>query len=314
MGRTGPMEVARRHSEALAGREEVLKEMTPSLRSAVVEIQRELVEKSAETLKYYHRLGQRCAEIRDNPDKYLTEDQRARKVNAFDLVQEAISQSREGLRKAAAFADKYTEEDVKRLVGYRNPEDNKFRLHWGHVVHLVSVDRLDQRMTFEKKATDEMWDPSTLHAQLVAHFGGTRRAGGRHFGVPRSITGQVHQMLNVSNTWLKRQQQVWNGKKHSVFTNVLNLAPDQYTPEMLAELKNTRSVMESMQAEAADNVGHLNRTIEHVSEAIGGRKATSAVSNGAAKRKPGVGRQRPADRAKAAAARATQRARSAAAR
>ncbi len=318
MGRTSLAVVSQRSAEAAAARKAALHEMNPALREACQEMQSSLVEQVENNLRFYHRLGKRCLEIRENPNKYLTDEQRAAKTSPFELLERVVSTARETFRKCADFAATYDTEDLQRILKYRNDADPKFRLHWGHVQYLLSVDNKPQRVKLEEEAAQQMWSPDVLHKMIMEKLGGPRGKGGRPIGIPKSITAQVHQMTSMTSLWLRRQKEVWNGKKHSVFTNILNMPPEKLDDGILSELKGIQQQMREARQAAEENEQVCGRVIEQVAATIksqgSGEKAAKpekakaratvkASSNGHAKHKTG-GRKGASTRARAVAARA----------
>lgn len=307
MGRS-PAALARRNASALSARKAVIAEMNPALKAVCAELQSSLVDRIEDNIRFYHGIGKRVLDIRANPTKYLTEQQALNNVDPFGLLEEAISSSRETLRKAASFAEKYDNDDLKRLFHYRNEGDPKFRLHWGHVVYLLSVPDTRMRMRLEEKAVAELWDPAMLHKEIMKAHGGPRKTGGRPLGIPKSVPSQISQMRTITNLWLRREREVWNGQKHNVFKNILEMDPAKYTPAMLKELKTLRTQWDEMKHELEKSSKVADGVIEQVEAGIANPPSAPAAkgptkSDAAPTVKPQVASKGSAARAKAMAGR-----------
>ncbi len=245
MGRQSPLTIANRNS-ALADREAVLARMNPALKSVFAELQGRMVEKIEDNLRFYHQLGKTCLDIKKNPDKYLTDEQKLQGVDPIDLLQEASSTSKQTFSRTAQFAERYDAEDLKRLFGYRNAEDTKWRLHWGHVSYLISIPDVRARLKFEEDTVANLWEPSDLLKAVQAHFGEKRSKGARPFAIPRTVPSQISQIRNVSSQWIRKNQAIWNGEKNNVFNNILQLDPSKYTPDMLTSLRGLQLDLQTM--------------------------------------------------------------------
>lgn len=272
-----------RRPSALGTRKAVVSSMHPALRAVYADLQSGMVDKIEDNLRFYHQMGRACLDVKQNPDKYLTEEQRLQNLNPFSLLEEAMSSSRSTLQKAAAFAEKYDAEDLKRLFGYRNQEDPKFRLHWGHVLQLLSVAETRLRIGFEEKAIMHLWDPLELQKNIQAHYGGPRRAGGRPLAVPNTVPSQINQMVTMTGLWARRNREVWNGEKHNVFKNIMDLPPEKCTPKMMKSLQGLRTQWEEMQADLVRSMQTIETAITQIQSRLDSDAPPAATPTKASK-------------------------------
>jgi hypothetical protein len=299
MGRQSAIAKASRQQHgALADRQAVLDQMAPALREKFKELQNRIADQSAENVKFYHNMGKSLLEIRQHPSKYLTETQLADNLDPVELLEQAMATTRESLRKAVLFAERYDTEALHRLLRYRNPGDSKFRLHWGHVVYLLSLETEPQRVKFEELAVKDCLSPPDLHKAIMRHFGGARSRGGRPLAIPRTVNGQLNQIKSMSSLWLRRNNEVWNGPKHSVFVNLMELPPDSYTTDTLRDVQQLRQTVAEISQQAADDVKQADRVIEYIQTALDKKGEKPAAS-----KRPG---SKPTSRAAATAARLTR--------
>jgi hypothetical protein len=262
---------------ALGERNAVLAEMHPALRAFCTEMQTSVVSKLEDNIRFYHQLGQRCRQVQQNPKDYLTEAQQLQGVTPWQLLERAISSSVSTLRKAAVFARLYDNEDLARLLAYRNDQDPGFRIHWGHVMYLIGVDTARDRLRFEKITIDTLLDPGDLHKQIQEFYGGPRRKGGHPLALPNGIPAQLNQMLEQSGLWLRRKREIWLGDKVNVINNILD-DPTAHTTRTLTKLQGVRSYWQDMQDELTQAIARLDGAIAQVGDQVEVSPAEPAAS------------------------------------
>lgn len=269
MGRTGGSTNLARNSMA-SDRRLILNEMAPALRQLAAEWQQDVIEQVQNNIQFYWSAGDKVLDLEEHPERYLTAEQKAKGVRPLDLFMNFFSTSSSSITKAIRFRKLYpTKADLNRLFGYRNPENAGFRINWGHVVYLITVEVAATRIKFEERCAANGWEPDELHEMIMKHFNGSRRPGsGRPIGIPKTVPKQLTQIIDMSSLWLRRANDVWHGSNHSVFSNVMNVAPDQYTTKTLADLEAVASLLESVKTAAESETEVCNRTIQHVKSAL----------------------------------------------
>ncbi len=239
-------------------RAEALEQMNTQLRRKFTKIEKSVNDLRADNLRYYWQIGKICEEIRDNPAKYAGKDG----TPGLKLVERALSTQARTLRKAAMFARTYTEEQLEELIGLYHSETN-FQLHWGHVSFLLTVPTHEQRLKFAQEAIEQMLDPPALHERIKKKL--NRGSGhGRKHEMPKTVPAQIRQILTVCRQWVGKDEGVWNGEEESVFGNIMNLAPEEMTEEMVTQLDEIRELMQGITDRASENVERSNRAKEHV--------------------------------------------------
>ncbi len=282
MGRTSGVKRAARMASVVAERREAIAEMSAPLRNLCQELQTELLDHSESNLKFYHNLGKKCLELKEHPKKYLTAEQVAARVDPFALLERAVSTARETFRKAIAFVTAYDAAGLKRLFAYRNEADPRYRLHWGHVLYLLSVDTEPLRIQLEQRAVNGLWDPKRLLKAIQKHYGVARSKGGRPWAIPKTVLGQVEQIVDMTTHWLGRHEAVWNGEKHSVYANVLSIPPEKLTPEILSKLQAIRDKMAQVEVAADAEAKACSRVIEVVTQALKQNGSATVLNKAAA--------------------------------
>lgn len=262
MGRTSAKNIADRRkvvAKVTRERETALNDMPQKLRTKFRRIEKQVNDVRVENLQYYYQIGQLYVEVREHPDDYRGKSGKAGLV----LLQEALSIHARTLRRAAKFADLYDDEALVELIELKEPSTG-FCLHWGHVAYLLTVEDANKRHKFAEEAVKKLLDPPALHKHIKEKMG--RDGGhGRGHAMPKTIAAQVRQIVTICQQWLAKDEQIWNGEEESVFGNVLNAAPDELTPEIVADLFEVRRLMEAIADKAQENIGMATRVHEHAS-------------------------------------------------
>lgn len=274
MGQKGGLQKLQQ-SQALADAQAAIKEMSPQLRQKFKQMQVETIDQMANTVTFVHNLGCQVLEIEENADHYLTEKQKANGIDPLELIRRANATGYETLKKAVQFARVYNKDDLKRLLGYRSKQSEVFRIQWGHIIYLCSIGEAQNRLRFEKEATDNLWTPAELHNAIVRFYGAPRSQGGRKLGIPKTVNKQLEQIAEMSRIWTKRHQEVWHGKGHSVYGNVEQLSDSDINNDTLLRLTTLSQTLEEMQTALHDEASACKRTLAYVQKTIDSRATDS---------------------------------------
>lgn len=272
MGRTSAVGMLQR-SQALADSQAAIKEMCPALRQKFKQLQVDFVHHTQATILFLHNLGTQALEIKERPEDFLTEKQKHNGVDPLDLIRRASSAGAgfETLKKAMQFAATYDKEAVQRLLGYRSKTIEDFRILWGHIIYLLSIEDDPTRLRFERDIVTNMWTPQDLHNAIVRFYGGARAGGGRPLGIPKTVDKQLEQIREMSRLWIKRHTDVWNGKAHSVYTNVMQQGDSGITPDTLKSLNDVSASLGDMRAALDDELQACTRTQQYVQQVLDNR-------------------------------------------
>ena len=275
MGRQSPRTKAARKSTAssiTAGRTNAIDQMGGPLLRKFTQIEKSVNDIRAENLRYYYRIGQLCEEIRQSPDKYVGKDG----TPGLRLVEQALSTQARTLRKAAMFAREYTEDQLNSLIGMVN-EKTKFQLHWGHVSFLLTLPTPEKREQFAQEAVEKMLDAPALHELIKKKTSRGKSGHGRKHEMPKTVSAQIRQILTLSKAWLGKNNDVWNGEEESVFANILNMPVDDMEQEMVEQLNEIETLMQSITQAAETNVATVQRVREHLSQSLARREQTQTA-------------------------------------
>lgn len=265
MGRTGKGKQLAR--QATVNRRAMAAGMSIAMRTLVADMVTKIGEQAEQNVLFYHWIGTQVNQVRQDPESYLTPEQAADRRDPVEILQAAIGLSVESVRKAVQFSTMYTEDEVKALMQRRSDSDPKFRLQWAHIIYLITVSDPKLRGEYQKKIFAECLSADDLHKMIVKKLG-KRRSGGRILGVPSTVPRQLEQVVDMTSSWLRRHDTVWNGASHSVYANVLNTPPDKYTVDTLSQLERVSTTLQSVKDAASKDLDSCERTMEHVRAAL----------------------------------------------
>jgi hypothetical protein len=251
-------------------------ECTPEFRQEIVDLCNEQGDRTRETLEFYYRLGTSCKRIRDSAETYLTPEQRNANVDPLALIERALHTSKTSITKSVTFVTTYSKEEFEALLSLRNPDDNAYRVHWGHVVHLLGCGTPKQRQVFENRCVKNAWTPDMLHQKVMEAHGGPRRSGGRPMTKAKTTDAQMRQVQAVTDEWVKRNEQVWNSDTDGTFTALCSLSPDKVTEELLENTKKLRASLFQLYEAAEADVKLCDKAIEYQQSCMEAREAAVA--------------------------------------
>jgi len=140
------------------------------------------------------------------------------------------------------FFAKYDRGEVKWLCNTDNTDD--FRLTWTHVKHLLSLDDAE-RIGFQADCINAEWSSKELH-RAIKEFRGRKSAGGKPFVRPKTLDAGLRQIIDESNTWIRRHRQVWFDPDAPVIEIDSEVESPEQIPELLDETVDSWETMEPL--------------------------------------------------------------------
>lgn len=263
-------------------RDEAFENMNGALRRKTQKCDNMIGKAQADNLRFYWNLGREINEVKENADGKYGEG------NPYRLMETALYSNRRQLRKASAFARLYNEEQLTALLELTHPETG-FRLHWGHVSYLLTLNTPKQRETWAERCVRNMWDPPALNAAIIKHFGHrTADPHGRPHKMPATVHLQIRQILDKTGDWLKKEAALWNGDDASVVANILTTPPDELTEADHENLVRIQELLPQLRTKASELEQQIGRTVEHVAGVLEARAAREAEAAEAA---DGIGKE-----------------------
>jgi hypothetical protein len=255
-------------SEVKQTRGNAMDQMNRATKRKLTMIERSINDLQTENLRYYHRIGKICEEIRSNPNDYVGNDG----TPGMRLIEQALSAQARTLRKAALFAREYDDTELAELTGHYHAETN-FRLHWGHVSFLLTVPKAD-RQEMQHFAVQKMLDPAALHEVIKKKY--NRKAGhGRKHTIPENLDAQVRQIRTICRQWVGKRETAWQGEEQSIYRNLMESPSSAATPELVEHLQEIEELMEKIAEYAATDAATVARVVERLQTFLQGQEETT---------------------------------------
>jgi len=270
MGRTALSDAERRAKEATAARQEALGEMNPALRKKVEQIEKLTSSTRESNLIYYHKLGQHVLDVRQNAD-----GQYGTKVDKpITLLEKALWVQKRTLRKAATFADLYSQDDLDELIGMSDPESS-VHVHWGHMTYILTLATKAQRKEFTKMVLTKKMDPPALHAAIKRRQGSGKKAHGRKMECPKTIHAQIRQMMETTRVWLGKHDTVWYGDEVNIIENILGATPEEVGQEDLENMQALVELLQEMTRVSKEFQAPVKKAVKAMEKIVKERDATN---------------------------------------
>lgn len=259
-------------------RKEAVEQMNAKLKRKLGTIDKMFADSREANLRFYHKLGSICREVKEDPETY---DRKG-----YRLLEQALYTQKRTLRKARQFAELYDEAQLNGLIAMVH-ENTGYRIHWGHLTYLLGLNTEKQREDWAQKAVRNLWDPPALHAAIKKRFGDRGVGGGRPHQLPATTHMQIRQMMEVSRNFVNKRN-LWNGDDENVFANVANEAPDEIVELDLDNLEATKAHLRTIATEARAMETQIDACIARVKDVF---KQRAKAEKAAKKKESGAGKQ-----------------------
>lgn len=257
-------------------------DLTPKLADVVTEIGRLLDDVQTASVTAYWNIGRLITEVRQNPDEYLTAEQKSAQVDPASLVISIYAQvySTDQLRGAESFFDKYpSERQLRHLLSMRCPDRPQWRLTASHVQVLSQVADDDQRATLEEKCAEEAFTARAL-AQEVQELRGKRPGGGRKHQSPKGLKQQVHDLLQYQRKFIGRSEALWlNEDDETLYDALMNSPPGKRDETVLGYFQEVVENFTRLSDLVGDHIAMCNKVLEHFQEEQDEDSETEAESD-----------------------------------
>jgi hypothetical protein len=243
--------------------------MTPELRNVVGEIDQLFEDVQVASLNAYWNIGRLITEVQQQPDTYLTDEQRAAGVDGASLLLSVFSPlySADQLRGAISFYEKYqSEAALAHLLELRCPDRPRWRITTSHVQLLAQITDDTQRQAIEEKCAEEAYTAKTL-ANELQELRGKQKNSGRTHQSPKGLKQQIFDLLQHQRRFIARSETLWlNEKKDNIYDDIVN-AP-------------VSKIDETIQSYIDEVVGNFDRLSDIVADHIAMcRKISEELSN-----------------------------------
>lgn len=238
---------------------------TTELQDVVLEIDQIFSDAQVAGLTAFWRIGQLITRVKNEPEVYLTPEQRSAHVDGASLLIAIFAPvyTADQLRSAVNFFEKYpTESEIHRLLAMRCPERPRWRMTLSHVQLLAQVADEDTRNTLENTCATEAYTARALAMELQEMRGKGANTGRPH-AAPKGLKQQLQDLLLHQKRFIARSEQIWlNDDVENVYDTLANTAPEKVDENMRAyftEICGNFTIMSDM---LGDHMATCNRLAE----------------------------------------------------
>ena len=174
--------------------------MNDELKAAVATIDRTLDQLQRDEIRRRVEIGRLVVAMRDDESgRYGAE--------AFETFKAARPMAQAVLRPMVKIAEKYSDDEVERLVGLKHPHTGE-RLNWSHVWVLSPLSDKAKAFELAERAVANGWSSKDLRREVI-RTKGKRGAGGRPGKKPQSIEAAVAMIREKTRNWTNDAVKTW---------------------------------------------------------------------------------------------------------
>lgn len=231
--------------------------MTEEMRSVVYEIDQIFGDVQTASLTAFWRVGKLISDVKNDPDMYLTPEQRSAHVDgaAFIISIFAPVYTAEQLRSAVTFFERYpSESEITRLLSLRNPDRPRWRLTVSHVQLLAQVADDDQRAVLEDKCAESAITARNLALELQ-ELRGKKKNSGRTHQAPKGLKQQLLDLLQHQRRFIARSEKLWyNDDDNDIYDDIANASPAALDATIMSYIAEIRENFDTMSDVVANHV------------------------------------------------------------
>lgn len=248
--------------------------LTPALRDVVAEIDQIFGDVQVASLTAFWRVGKLITDVKEDPDTYLTNEQRAAHIDGASLIISIFAPvyTAEQLRGAVGFYERYpAEQEITRLLSLRCPDRPRWRMTVSHVQLLSQIPDGEQRQVLEEKCAEEALTARNLSLELQ-EIRGKRKNSGRTHQAPKGLKQQLIDLLNHQRRFIARSEKLWLAENtDNIYDDIANAAPERLDDIIVGLFAELRQNFETMSDMVADHIAMCNKVNEEVIEQLDSR-------------------------------------------
>lgn len=242
--------------------------LTPALQDVVSEIENLFSDIQIASLTAFWQVGRLITEVRDDPDRYLTAEQRTAHVDGASLIISIFAPvyTAEQLRGAVNFFEKYPSEgEITRLLALRCPDRPRWRITTSHVQLLSQIADDGQRQAIESKCAEEAFTARTLATELQ-EMRGKQKNSGRTHQAPKGLKQQIYDLLQHQRRFIARSEALWLCEKSdNIYDDIANASPTKLDETTRGYFKEVIENFSKLSDIVADHVAMCNKVQEELS-------------------------------------------------
>lgn len=210
------------------------KELREDMRKVIDRIGSILEKAQTDNLCAFWNIGRLVVEARDNPEKYLTDEQVAAHVDVEALVVSVFGPvyTTEQIRGSISIFEAYpSESELERLLSLRCPSRPQWRITASHAQLLAQIPDDSQRASVEERCAESAYNARLLAAELKELRGRKRGAGaGRPHEAPKGLKNQLADLIAHQKRFIARSENLWlNEESDNIYDELANTSPTKLT-------------------------------------------------------------------------------------
>lgn len=238
-------------------------DLAPSMQTVVRQIEGFFGEAHAVSLTSFWNIGRLVRQVAENPDTYLTAEQKTAQVDASALLISVFAPiyTADQLRSAETFYERYaSERQLQRLLEMRCPDAPRWRLTMSHVQLLSQISDDDKRTALEEKCAEEALPAKTLAVELQ-EVRGKKSKGGRGHQAPKGIKNQLHDLLHHLRRFIGRSESLWLGDEN-IYDDYVNTSPTKRDSVAQQHWEEIGEMLTRLSDVVGDHIGMFNKACE----------------------------------------------------
>ncbi len=250
--------------------------LTEEMQDIVSQIDQIFSDVQTSSLTAFWQVGKLIDDVKNNPDTYLTPEQRSAHVDGASLIISIFAPiyTAEQLRGAVNFYERYpSEAEITRLLSLRcpHPDRPRWRLTISHVQLLSQIADEEQRTALESKCAEEAYTARNLALELQ-ELRGKQKNSGRTHRAPKGLKQQIMDLLAHQRRFIARSEKLWlNEEDDNIYDDIANTAPEKFDASIrsfLAEMTENFDQMGDMVADHVVMCRKINEMLEKMEEAV----------------------------------------------
>jgi hypothetical protein len=238
-------------------------ELAPRMQAVVREIEGFFGEAHAASLTSFWNIGKLIRQVDDEPDNYLTAEQKSAHTDASALLISVFAPiyTADQMRSAETFFERYPSEgQLDRLLELRCPDAPKWRLTMSHVQLLSQIADDDKRTALEEKCAEEALPAKTLAVELQ-EVRGKKSSGGRGHQAPKGLKNQLHDLLQHVRRFVGRSDSLWLGDEN-IYDDYVNASPTKRDGVAQQHWEELGEMLTKLSDVVGDHIGMFNKACE----------------------------------------------------
>jgi hypothetical protein len=244
------------------------KELTPAMQKVINQIDKLFGEIQTSSMRAFWHVGRLITEVRDDPDKYLTSEQRAAHVDGEAVITAVFAPvyTAEQIQNAVTVFDRYpSESELNRLLAMRCPDRPRWRLTTSHVQLLSQIADDGQRAAVEEKCAEEAYTARALATELQELRGRPKSKAGRPHESPKGLKQQIHDLLQLQRRFIARSESLWLSENtDNIYDDIANAPPTKLDETVRAAFSEVEQNFSKLSDLVADHVAMCRKVREQV--------------------------------------------------